>query len=103
MGRQWAKGIGALIMAVSWGCAPEPANEAEIGTTESALDAWVNAEFQQVLRVNAGETKVRNRCELTIPLSAPTPLTFIGSDPMGWSNFPVSVGWTGAAVSVPAV
>jgi hypothetical protein len=91
--------IGAALLSVSGGCGSEPANDVHVGITASALKAWANGDFQQILRVNAGETKVHHRCELTVPLSGPKPLTFTGSEPMGAHTFPSSVGWKGAAVS----
>jgi hypothetical protein len=84
-------------MATSWACSTSESPDGKSHRTMSTpLKAWTGVRFEQVLRVNPGETDVRNRCELTIDLRGPArPLTFIAT------AGPVmrSVGWKGPATS----
>ena len=70
--------------------------EVTVGSTGAELVAWANGNISQVLRVNPGETKVRNNCELTVPLSSAKPLTFIVFNPGGPLT---SLGWRGGQVT----
>ena len=84
-------------VTASWSCSTgeNPERDA-LGTVSTALESWAGARFGQVLRVNPGETDVRNRCELTIALGGPArPLTFIATT----GAVTTSVGWKGPATS----
>lgn len=96
------KSTGTLTFAVSlaaltWGCSGADTDQAPLGSAGLELGSWLGSNFTQVLRVNQAETTVRNRCELTIPLSSAKPLSFIKI--VNGSTTPV--GWNGSAVSVP--
>ena len=99
--------IGLVVAALTagvWGCGTGHREDPEqVGTHASELSAWARANFAQVLRVEAGRTRVVNRCELTVLVSEPTPLTFSGSEPLRGPTTLRSVGWTGSGVSVPGL
>jgi hypothetical protein len=90
---------GALVLAAAPGaCSTDSGKKAspvQVAEIAQPLNAWVNARLEQVLRVNPGETLVRNRCELTVPLSAPKALAFIGSTGASTEE----LGWTGSAAT----
>lgn len=92
--------IGFLLGIAGFRCGSPDDASRELAQTRSELAAWAKGAFLQVLRVNPGETTVRNNCELTIALSAAKPLTITGfSSTDGTGSTPVSVGWTGTAVA----
>jgi hypothetical protein len=95
---------GALLIAWLAGCSAGDVGGGEaLGSTALGIGSWTGSNFLHILRVNDGETAVRNRCELTIPLSSAKPLTIIASALTEEGTSMTAAGWTGSAVSVPGL
>lgn len=79
-----------LLAATPFACgtaddAPAPVETGQ--RVDPLLKPWVGSSFEQILRVNATEISVRNRCELTVVLNAPKALTFsAGAESIGWKS-----------------
>lgn len=93
-------GLSTLLLSTIFvpACGREEADSIE--TLGAPLAAWAEGNVSQVLRVNTGETTVRNICELTVPLASPKPLTFSASITAG-ANPVATLGWSGNAVADP--